>query len=70
MISFFVCYGQDERVQWRGARALRELILKDEANKQLCYQSTIKVIVLTADKALFSTIPDKFEHHHIHGYVG
>ena len=26
---------------WRGARALRELILKDEAAKSLCYDSSI-----------------------------
>jgi len=28
-------------VVWRGARALRELILKDEASKALCYDSNI-----------------------------
>ena len=33
---------QDERVLWRGARALRELILKDEAVKAVCYDSCIE----------------------------
>jgi len=32
---------QDERVVWRGARALRELILKDETAKATCYDAHI-----------------------------
>jgi hypothetical protein len=34
---------QDERVVWRGARALRELILKDETVKSACYNANIEV---------------------------
>mmetsp|Transcript_37952 Transcript_37952/g.65546 ORF Transcript_37952/g.65546 Transcript_37952/m.65546 type:complete len:638 (-) Transcript_37952:139-2052(-) len=33
--------GDDERVVWRGARALRELILKDETAKATCYDAHI-----------------------------
>ena len=36
-------HAQDERVVWRGARSLRELILKDENVKNICYDSTIEV---------------------------
>lgn len=39
IFSLFVL--QDERVVWRGARALRELILKDEAAKTICYDTNI-----------------------------
>jgi hypothetical protein len=38
---FFISLAQDERVLWRGTRALRELILKDEAAKTICYDSNI-----------------------------
>lgn len=37
---------QDERVVWRGARALRELILKDETAKTACYDSTVELWLL------------------------
>lgn len=48
---------KDERIIWRGARALRELILKDESVKAVCYDSNVddwltKLIDLYAQSAI------------------
>jgi hypothetical protein len=39
---------------WRGARALRDLILKDEAAKQTCYDAAIEVWLI----AMINAFPD------------
>lgn len=54
---YVYCCVQDERVVWRGARALRELILKDEAIKAVCYDANIddwltKLLERYADSAV------------------
>ena len=41
-------YTQDERIIWRGARVLRELILKDDIHKSICYESNIEQWLLVS----------------------
>lgn len=46
-----ICFIQDERVIWRGSRVLRELILKEDANKNICYDSNIEQwLIISIDR--------------------
>ena len=46
MIIIEIIIEQDERIVWRGARAMRELILKDETSKQQCVDNRIDELLL------------------------